>query len=155
SDQLLQRIEEGEIDVAFMMDQGRHSFRDFVYSVDLAWAAGPGFAMPEHGPVPLAFLTDGRDLRRYALRALDAAGMKGRVSHLSPHPVGVRTLVQAGLALTVMPSQTILPPLVPAPQALGLPPLPSVALAAYQAPHDPTGSQEALITQLAAAAKFA
>lgn len=155
SDELLQRLEEGEIDVAFMMDQGRHSFRAFVYSVDLAWAAGPGFAMPEHGPVPLAFLTDGRDLRRYALRALDAAGMKGRVSHLSPHPVGVRTLVQAGLALTVMPAQTILPPLVPAPAALGLPPLASVALAAYQAPQDPTGSQEALIAQLAAAAKLA
>ncbi|MEM9211688.1 MAG: hypothetical protein AAGA63_09380, partial [Pseudomonadota bacterium] len=89
------------------------------------------------------------DLRRYALRALDAAGMKGRVSHLSPHPVGVRTLVQAGLALTVMPSHTIVPPLTAASRLLGLPPLPSIALAAYTAPHDPSGCQDVLVEQLA------
>ncbi len=149
SDRLLQRLEEGDIDVAFMMDQGRHSLRAFVQSVELAWAASSNFEMPVEGPVPLAFLTDGRDLRRYALRALDAAGMKGRVSHLSPHPVGVRTLVQAGLALSVMPSHTIVSPLVHAKSSLGLPQLASVALAAYQAPHDPSGCQGILIEQLA------
>ena len=148
SDRLLQRLEEGDIDVAFMMDQGRHSFRAFVQSVELAWVASPTFEMPDERPIPLAFLSDGRDLRRYALRALDAAGMKGRVSHLSPHPVGVRTLVHAGLALSVMPSQTIVPPLVPADPSLGLPQLASVALAAYKAPHDSSGSQGLLIEQL-------
>ncbi|WP_393928773.1 LysR family transcriptional regulator [Yoonia sp. R2-816] len=153
SDRLLQCLEDGDIDVAFMMDQGRHSFRAFVQSVELAWAASSSFEMPDEGPIPLAFLTDGRDLRRYALRALDAAGMKGRVSHLSPHPVGVRTLVQAGLALSVMPSQTIVSPLVPAKPSLGLPKLASVALAAYRAPHDPSGCQDLLIEQLAFASR--
>ena len=153
SDQLLQRLEDGDIDVAFMMDQGRHSFRAFVQSVELAWAASSSFEMPDEGPIPLAFLTDGRDLRRYALRALDAAGIKGRVSHLSPHPVGVRTLVQAGLALSVMPSQTIVSPLMPANPSLGLPKLASVALAAYRAPHDPSGCQDLLIEQLAFASR--
>lgn len=151
SERLLQRLEDGDIDVAFMMDQGRHSFRAFVKSVDLAWAASPAFEMPIEGPVPLAFLTDGRDLRNYALRALDTVGMKGRVSHLSPQPVGVRTLVQAGLALSVMPTQTIVPPLVIANPSLGLPQLASVALAAYEAPHDPSGCHDLLIKQLAIA----
>lgn len=155
SDRLLQRLEEGDIDVAFMMDQGRHSYRAFVQTMDLAWAASPSFDMPNEGPIPLAFLTDGRDLRGYALRALDAAGMKGRVSHLSPHPVGIRALVQAGLTLTVMPSQTIVPPLVAASPSLGLPPLASVALAAYNAPHDPSGCQGLLIEQLAFASRQA
>lgn len=153
SDQLQQRLEDGDIDVAFMMDQGRHNFRAFVHTMDLAWVASPAFEMPGEGPIPLAFLTDGRDLRRYALRALDAEGMKGRVSHLSPHPVGVRTLVHAGLALTVMPSQTIVPPLVPASRALGLPPLSPIALAAYEAPHDRSGCQHLLIEQLAVASR--
>ncbi|QBY02553.1 LysR family transcriptional regulator [Rhodophyticola sp. CCM32] len=153
SDRLLQRLEEGDIDVAFMMDQGRHSLRAFVLSVELAWVASPTFEMPDESPIPLAFLSDGRDLRRYALRALDAAGMKGRVSHLSPHPVGVRTLVQAGLALSVMPSQTIVPPLVPADPSLGLPQLASIALAAYKAPHDPSGCQGLLIEELSCAAR--
>ncbi len=84
SDRLLQRLEEGEIDVAFMMDQGRHSQRRFVHSMALSWVSSPCFELPENAPIPpLAFLTDGRDLRRYALRALDTAGLSGRVSHLS------------------------------------------------------------------------
>ena len=151
SDRLLQRLEEGDIDVAFMMDQGRHSFRAFVQSMDLNWACSPAFEMPKEGPIPLAFLTDGRDLRRYALRALDAAGMKGRVSHLSPHPIGVRTLVQAGLALTVMPSQTIVHPLVGAKEAFGLPALSPIALAAYKTPHNREECHDILVEQFAKA----
>ncbi len=151
SDRLLQRLEDGDIDVAFMMDQGRHSFRAFVLSMDLHWASSPEFEMPQDGPIPLAFLTDGRDLRRYALRALDAAGLQGRVSYLSPHPIGVRTLVQAGLALTVMPSQTIRGPLVAAKEAFGLPPLSPIALAAYAAPHD-RGDRHDILVELFAEA---
>lgn len=149
SDQLLQRLEDGDIDVAFMMDQGRHSLRAFVHSMDLAWAASPKFEMPDDGVIPLAFLTDGRDLRRYALRAMDAVGMKGRISHLSPHPVGVRTLVQSGLALTVMPSETIVPPLVRAEESIGLPTLAPIALAAYKSSSDPGQCHDLLIERLA------
>lgn len=151
SDQLLRRLEEDEIDIAVMMDQGRHSYRAFVHSMDLAWAAGPGFEMPPDGVVPLAFLTDGRDLRRYALRALDTEGMTGRISHLSPHPVGVRTLVQAGLALTIMPVKTIEAPLMKASATLGLPPLSPIALAAYRGVHDPGGCHAQLLEQIEAA----
>jgi DNA-binding transcriptional LysR family regulator len=153
SDRLLQMLEEGDIDVALMMDQGRHSFRKFVHSMDLYWACAPQFVMPSEGPIPLAFLTDGRDLRRYALRALDAAGLKGRVSHLSPHPVGVRALVQAGLALTVMPSRTIKSPLVPAGKVLGLPSLSPITLSAYKETREGLNGDDLLIDQLAAACR--
>lgn len=133
SDALLQRLEVGEIDVAFMMDQGRHPGRAFVHSQPLVWVSGPGFIMPEGLVVPLAFLTDGRDLRRYALKALDDAGQSGHIKHLSPHPIGVRAFVQAGLALTVMPQSTVAAPLQIASSIHALPPLAPIALAAYQA----------------------
>ncbi len=153
SDRLLRRLEDGEIDIAFMMDQGRHRSRQFVHSMELSWACSPQFVMPSEGPIPLAFLTDGRDLRHYALRALDVVGMKGRVSHLSPHPVGVRTLVQAGLALTVMPSRTVVPPLVPAAKTLGLPDLVPIALSAYKETNDSKNGGELLVNQLTAACR--
>ncbi len=153
SDSLLRRLEDGEIDVAFMMDQGRHNLRSFVHSVDLEWACSAQFHMPESGPVPLAFLTDGRDLRQYAFRALDDAGQHGHVTHLSPHPIGVRSLVQAGLALTVMPSNTIVQPLIPADRSFGLPKLSPVALAAYHAPRDRLSSADLLLHLLEVASR--
>lgn len=148
SDRLLQLLEDGEIDVAFMMDQGRHSLRSFVHSMDLEWACSHEFQLPAKAPVPLAFLTDGRDLRRYALAALDNAGQRGHVTHLSPHPIGVRSLVQAGLALTVMPRKTIVEPLIQSPKSLGLPRLSPVALAAYHAPRESLSGTDLLLSQL-------
>ncbi len=153
SDSLLQRLEEGEIDVAFMMDQGRHALRSFVHSMDLEWVCSPDFALPDKGPIPLAFLTDGRDLRQYALTALDTAGQQGHITHLSPHPVGVRSLVQAGLALTVMPRLTIVEPLVPASGTFNLPKLSPIALAAYHAPREGVSCADDLLHLLETAAK--
>ncbi|MEM6384729.1 MAG: LysR family transcriptional regulator [Pseudomonadota bacterium] len=153
SERLLQSLEDGDIDIAFMMDQGRHNLRKFVLSMDLAWASSKQFSMPANRVVPLAFLTDGRDLRRHALRALDTAGQRCRVSHLSPHPVGVRTLVQAGLALTIMPAKTIVPPLFRADDALGLPLLPPIALAGYATSREGLTGDDVLIDQLAHACR--
>ena len=153
SDQLLQRFKAGEIDIAFMMDQGRDSSRSFVHSMDLAWVCAPSFARPDGTDVPLAFLTDGRDLRRYALEALDKANLHGHVSHLSPHPIGVRSLVQAGLALTVMPSRTVGPPLTIAPKEMALPKLSPIALAAYQGSRDGLEGAELLVDLLARASR--
>lgn len=153
SGNLLQLLENGEIDIAFMMDQGRHSLRSFVHSMDLEWVCSEGFHLPTEGPIPLAFLTDGRDLRQYALKALDNVGLRGHVTHLSPHPIGVRSLVQAGLALTVIPRQTIVEPLVPAAQTLGLPKLSPVALAAYCAPREKLSSADLLLTRLEVASR--
>lgn len=132
SDALLQKLDVGEIDVAFMMDQGRHPGRAFVHSEPLVWVCAEGFSMPQSAQVPLAFLTDGRDLRRYALEALDEVGRSGHIKHLSPHPIGVRAFVQAGLALTVMPKSTLAAPLQIAPAAYQLPKLSTIALAGYQ-----------------------
>ena len=132
SDRLLTMAEAGDIDVAFMMDQGRHPARAFVHSHPLVWTSSDGFRMSPDDVVPLAFLTDGRDLRHYAFAALDEAGRTGNVSHLSPHPVGVRSFVQAGLALTVMPEAAVVPPLCIASADLGLPDLAPIALSGYR-----------------------
>lgn len=153
SDELLRKLEEGEIDVAFMMDQGRHDLRRFVHSMALDWVCARDFVLLDARSVPLAFLTDGRDLRRYALRALDEAGMHGFVSHLSPHPIGVRSLVQAGLAMTVMPRKTIVEPLVIAPDALKLPALRPIALAGYQGLRELANGELQLIDLLSAASQ--
>lgn len=146
SDALLAMLEAGEIDLAFMMDQGRRPGRDFVESTNLVWVAGPGFEeLPKTEDVPLVFLTDGRDLRSYAFEALDRAGRNGFLAHLSPHPIGVRAILQAGLALTVMPQVTVDTPLQVLDEAHGLPSLKSVALSLYRTIGAPPPEQVTLI----------
>ncbi|WP_300017433.1 LysR family transcriptional regulator [uncultured Roseobacter sp.] len=134
SDALLALLDAGEIDVAFMMDQGRRPGRDFVESTALVWVGVAEFDKTSAQEVPLVFLTDGRDLRGYAFEALDRVGRTGFLAHLSPHPIGVRAFVLAGLAITVMPQTAVVPPLVNLGSALELPRLKDVALSLY---HDP------------------
>lgn len=132
SDGLLAQLDADEIDVAFMMDQGKRPGRDFVENMPLVWAAGQGLELDPLADVPLVFLNDGRDLRGYAFDALDRAGRVGFLAHLSPDPIGVRSFVLADLALTVMPKASVTAPLVTMGQEDGLPPLKSVALSLYR-----------------------
>lgn len=148
SDALLPLLEAGEIDLAFMMDQGRRPGREFVEGTALVWVGTDTFEMPQSGDVPLVFLTDGRDLRGYAFEALDRVGRAGYLAHLSPHPIGVRAFVLAGLAVTVMPATSVTPPLVDLGARLGLPPLKNVALSLYRDPKTSSPDVKALATIL-------
>lgn len=132
SDALLAKLDVGEIDVAFMMDQGKRTGRDFVENMPLAWVCGPDFELASTDDVPLVFLTDGRDLRHFAFEALDRANRKGYLTHLSSHPIGVRSFVLADLALTVMPRVSVSTPLRIASDIIGLPALKNVALSCYR-----------------------
>lgn len=128
----IRRFDNGDFDLAFVTDQGKRPGRLFVENVDLAWVSGPRFAFDPEDSVPLAFLTDGRDLRRFAMNALDKAGQESHVAHTSPDPIGLRALVIANLALTVMPKIAATAPLKTRSQADGLPPLGRLPIAAYQ-----------------------
>ncbi|GIT90029.1 LysR family transcriptional regulator [Jannaschia pagri] len=132
SDRLLARLDAGDIDVALMMDQGRRSDRAMVVDMPLVWVAAHGFALAPDADVPLVFLTDGRDLRSHAFAALDRVGRRGFLAHLSPHPIGLRALVQAGLAVTIMPQAAVREPLYRVSKTAGLPALPRVALSLYR-----------------------
>lgn len=134
SDALLAKLDAGEIDVAFMLDQGKRVGRDFVENMPLAWVSGPGFELAITDDVPLVFLTGGRDLRHFAFEALDHANRKGYLAHLSSDPIGVRSFVIADLALTVMPRVAVSPPLLIASNIVGLPALKNVALSCYRRP---------------------
>lgn len=148
SDGLLAMLEANEIDLAFMMDQGRRPGREFVESTDLVWVAGPNFNVHDmKGDIPLVFLTDGRDLRGYAFEALDRAGLRGFLAHLSPHPIGVRSILQAGLAVTVMPRIAVELPLRVLDERSGLPKLKPVALSVYQSANE-TGHDNADLIEL-------
>ncbi|MGB0696102.1 MAG: LysR family transcriptional regulator [Rhodospirillaceae bacterium] len=130
--EVLRRFETGALDLAFAMDRGRRVGRLFTEQVDLAWVSGPRFRIAPQADVPLVFLSDGRDLRRYAFDGLDRVGRRGVIAHTSPDPVGVRAFLLAGLAVTVMPGIAATPDLCAVDPDLGLPRLGEAVVAAYR-----------------------
>ena len=153
SNALLERLAAGEIDIAFMLDQGKRTGRVFAESTPLVWAGSSDFN-PEAWPdVPLVFLTDGRDLRRHAFDALDRAGRKGHIAYQCPHPVGLRAFVLSGLALTVMAAPSVSLPLKSFGPHEGLPQLGSTVLSLYRAPGHQSAAAETLGALLNAAAR--
>ncbi|WP_299476605.1 LysR family transcriptional regulator [uncultured Roseibium sp.] len=132
SNALLDQLDAGEIDVAFMLDQGKRTERVFAESTPLVWAGCATFNPQDWTDIPLVFLTDGRDLRRHAFDALDRARRTGHIAHQSPHPVGLRAFVLAGLALTVMVKPAVTPPLKVFGPDDGLPPLATSVLSFYR-----------------------
>ncbi len=122
-----------QFDMIACVDQGAHPTRRHVRDIGLAWAAGPRFTLDQPGPVPLAFLTDARDLRRFALDALDRVGRSARLE-TCPDPLGLRSLVLANRALTVMPRVAIAPPIRALPIDANLPDPGHLALSIYQHP---------------------
>ncbi|MET1413124.1 LysR family transcriptional regulator [Roseibium sp. HPY-6] len=132
SSTLSERLDARDIDVAFMLDQGKRAERIFAESTPLVWAGSATFDPQASAEVPLVFLTDGRDLRRHAFDALDRAGRTGHIAHQSPHPIGLRAFVLAGLALTVMVKPAVTPPLKAFGPEDGLPPLATSVLSLYR-----------------------
>lgn len=148
SNALLQRLDAGEADIVLMHDQGKTPGRVFAESTPLVWV-GAGDASPaKWTDVPLAFLTDGRDLRRQAFEALDRVGRAGFIAHQSPDPVGLRAFVLAGLALTVMAEPAGTAPLHVFGAADGLPPLAATVLSLYRAARSPSKETDTLVQLL-------
>ena len=129
---LLARLDAGDLDLILVTDQGRRPHRTLVRVVPLVWAAGEGFRVGPGAGVPLAFLPDGCDFRRLGLNALDGAGRTGTVVATCPSPMGVRAVVTANLAITVMPKTAVTAPLRILTQADGMPDLGTTSVAVYQ-----------------------
>lgn len=134
SNNLMDLLDSGAIDLALVFDKGADPRRLWSVDVDLAWVSSGSFQPINETPLPLAFLEDARDLRRHAFAALDQAD-HFRVSLTThPDPVGLRSVLLAGLALTVFPRTCVSQPLRNAGPSLGLPRLAKLPLSLYASP---------------------
>jgi len=79
--------------------------------------------------LPLALLDPYCGFREAALAALDAAGRRYRIAAGSASLAGLRTAVNAGLALTLRTPRFAHSGIVEAPRELGLPPVPAAEFA--------------------------
>lgn len=148
SNALLQHLDAGEADIVLMHDQGKTPSRIFAESTPLVWVGAEGVIPAHWTDVPLAFLSDGRDLRRQAFEALDRAGRAAYIAHQSPDPAGLRAFVLAGLALTVMAEPAAALPLQVLGTEHGLPPLAATVLSLYRSSRFPIHGTDMLVQLL-------
>ncbi|MEM9428568.1 MAG: LysR family transcriptional regulator [Pseudomonadota bacterium] len=131
SHSLMTLLEEGAIDVALVFDQGAHPMRRSTTETALSWVGAETFKPLEDQPLPLAFLDDARDLRRHAYKALDQAPARPTVLTTHADAIGLRAVVAAGLAVTILPRIALVAPFADAAETIKAPPLPSMSLSVY------------------------
>ena len=103
----LDALEAGRLDLAFVTQKcGRKGGR-LISRSQLVWAVAPSSTVDEQDPIPLALFGPGCIYRKAATDALDAAGKPYRFAYESPGRAGLQCAVNAGLAVTVMPEDSL------------------------------------------------
>jgi DNA-binding transcriptional LysR family regulator len=140
---LAERIGSGEVDVAVVTDCHRIKGVEFLREEPLRWVAGARSGpVEDQRPLPLALSTPSCDWRQAALSVLEEAGVPSRIFAMSANFAAVAPIVQAGLALTVLPQSTVNPATQRAiPAGAGLPRLPNVRVGLLQG--EPSHPREA------------
>ncbi|MEM8539353.1 MAG: LysR family transcriptional regulator [Pseudomonadota bacterium] len=145
SHQIMSLLDEGQIDVALVLDQGPNTKRQSMIEVDLAWVDTQRFSKSCDTPLPLAFLDDARDLRRHAYDSLDSEYCDFKTSLIThPDPVGLRAFLNAGAAVSILPRPAIVEPLKDVGEQLGLPALKKVPVSLYSSQVTDTRGQNKL-----------
>ncbi|KOX47939.1 LysR family transcriptional regulator [Streptomyces purpurogeneiscleroticus] len=117
----------------------------------LDWVASPRLVTETEGPIPLILAPAPDVYRKRALSALDAAGRDCRIVYTSPSLAGLQAAVQAGLGVTVLPTEMIPADMVSVSARLQLPKLPDTEIVLYRAPGHVTPAAELLSSTIIAA----
>lgn len=117
----------------------------------LDWAASPRLVTETGSPILLILAPAPDVYRKRALSALDAAGRDWRVVYTSPSLAGLQAAVQAGLGVTVLPTEMIPADMISVSARLQLPKLPDTEIVLYRAPGHVSPAAELLSSTIIAA----
>ncbi|MBR1222254.1 LysR family transcriptional regulator [Bradyrhizobium sp. U87765 SZCCT0131] len=100
---LLERLDNGELDLVLAIGSGMRSDAAVLAPLPLVWigAASANTVWPPDEPLPLAMYEAPCFFRQRALAALDAAGVRWRIAFTSPSLHGLWAAVAAGLGVTL------------------------------------------------------
>ncbi len=99
----LELLEAGDADLAFVTQRCGRSGGQQIMHRPLVWAAARHSDVPEVDPLPLAIFAPDCIYRKAAIQALDDHGMPFRFAYESTSRAGLDCVVEAGLAVTVLP----------------------------------------------------
>jgi DNA-binding transcriptional LysR family regulator len=125
SPNLIDRIQNGDLDLAIITHVDRHGPSEIVRVEQLLWVASARHGVHEDTPVPLALGRPTCDWRHSATGALEGAGRPFRILYVSWHSTAVGAAVLAGLAVSVLPESAVRPGMRILGPSDGFPALPS------------------------------
>lgn len=121
---LVRRLAEGAVDLAFVTKgQGPTNSVEPVFREPVVWV-GPLNDVHLDDPLPLAIWSEDAITTRWMTEGLDGIGRNHRIAVTSPDITGLRSAVEAGLAVSVMASCSVTEKMRVLGSAEGLPPLP-------------------------------
>jgi DNA-binding transcriptional LysR family regulator len=122
--ELAQALQFGVLDLAIAMRQFPTPDEVDVIREPMVWLCSQKGLASRQDDVPLALLDPRCGFRDAAIATLDAAGRHYRIAATSASLAGLRTAVNAGIALTLRTARFAHSGIVRAPRDLGLPPVP-------------------------------
>lgn len=105
-----------------------------VWREPLVWAGSERLSLAPDAAVPLVLAPNPDIYRRRAVSALDAAGRHWRTVYTSPSLAGIQAAVRAGLGVTILPKEMVLPGLIMLGAEEGLPDLADTEIVLLRAP---------------------
>jgi len=103
SDELDEQLRDGLLDLAVVTHCERFNKVEVLREEPLSWVAGPHCSIHEERPLPLALGRPNCNWRRAATESLAESGIPWRLVLSSNNNAAIAPVVQAGLALTVLP----------------------------------------------------
>ncbi|RUW07178.1 LysR family transcriptional regulator, partial [Mesorhizobium sp. M1A.F.Ca.IN.022.05.2.1] len=122
-------LQAGQLDLAITMRHAPSPDEAFLISEPMLWLCSEKGLATRQDVVPLALLDPYCGFREAALNALDAAGRRYRIAAGSSSLAGLRSAVNAGIALTPRTRRLAHSGIVEASPDLDLPPLPMAGFA--------------------------
>lgn len=153
NDGLLRRIESGHLDVAFVKrgaGEPASTPGQLVRRDQLVWAGARGTQVQLEARIPLVTYQSPSLSRLVSVQALEAAGLRIRVTCVVRGVNGVIAAVRAGLGIAVF-ARTLMPhDLIELPTSTGLPDLPHLDLVLLTNPRAPHEAADALTSAILA-----
>ncbi|MFW5931365.1 MAG: LysR substrate-binding domain-containing protein [Desulfosalsimonas sp.] len=105
---LLNRLEDGEVDLALTTRQPQSPGGAVIRTEQMVWAEARGCRLHDEDPLPLALFPEGVCVfRESALAALETCGRRWRLVCTSRGLAGIRAVVASEMAVTVVTQNTV------------------------------------------------
>jgi DNA-binding transcriptional LysR family regulator len=132
SSAIIDKLHADELDIAIaMMTSGGAPYLSRTWVERPIWAAEAGYCADRLQPVPLAAHPEGCAYRHRMIQALDAAGVRWRISYSGPGISGLQNAVVNGLGVSALTRRTLVKGLRVLDESDGFPPLEEIRVGLF------------------------